>query len=212
MTYYTREGSCSIVGNLGKLGMLHEDILYKSMKQLQEKKEVKQVQEILERVCVEDISCLCQIFQMFANELNNDHVCMWMAQYLQRVHVCKTNLELSSYVRLVLEDVAKLHTDKWQSNQNIPTSNHYLLLKRQQNEQFNTSDGKPESLIAAAACSAADHSGAASLRSLDADKEALRITNDTYSKKLLWTPCRVRLLFIKLSGCSPVSSLNEFFI
>ncbi len=56
-----------MTGELGKLGMVHEGILHKCIKQLLEKKKTASVQDI-----VEDMECLCQIMMTVGRRLDTD--------------------------------------------------------------------------------------------------------------------------------------------
>ncbi len=56
-----------VPGELGKLGMVHEGILHKCIKQLLEKKKTATVADI-----VEDLECLCQIMMTVGRRLDTD--------------------------------------------------------------------------------------------------------------------------------------------
>ena len=109
MIYYMRKGSCSIVGELGKLDMLHEGIMHKCIKQLLEKKKEVSIKDM-----TEDLECLCQIMRTVGKRLDHDKARMWMDQYFERIRVYQTNMELSSRIRFMLQDVAEMRSHNWQ--------------------------------------------------------------------------------------------------
>ena len=57
----------TLVGELGKLEMLHEGILHKCIKQLLEKKKHVTITDM-----AEDLECLCQIMKTVGRRLDRD--------------------------------------------------------------------------------------------------------------------------------------------
>ena len=83
--------------------MLHEGILHKCIKQLLEKKKNVPLSDM-----AEDLECLCQIMRTVGRRLDSQKAKSWMDQYFVRVRAFINNLELSSRIRFMLQDVSDL--------------------------------------------------------------------------------------------------------
>ncbi|XP_063961051.1 eukaryotic translation initiation factor 4 gamma 2-like [Lytechinus pictus] len=101
-------GNIQFVGELGKLGMLHESILHRCIKQLLEKKSRESLREK-----AEDLECLCKIITTVGRRLDHDKARAWMDQYFDRMTRFSDNMELPSRIRFMLQDCLELRENDW---------------------------------------------------------------------------------------------------
>eukprot|EP00918_Siedleckia_nematoides_P107240 GHVU01233822.1.p1 GENE.GHVU01233822.1~~GHVU01233822.1.p1 ORF type:complete len:753 (+),score=145.13 GHVU01233822.1:752-3010(+) len=101
-------GNIKFIGELGKMGMLHEGILHRCIKQLLEKKRHVAINDM-----GEDLECLCKIMQTVGRRLDTDKARFLMNQYFERMRVFKLNPELCSRIRFMLQDCQELRNNKW---------------------------------------------------------------------------------------------------
>ncbi|XP_030845042.1 eukaryotic translation initiation factor 4 gamma 2-like isoform X1 [Strongylocentrotus purpuratus] len=101
-------GNIQFIGELGKLGMLHESILHRCIKQLLEKKSRESLGEK-----AEDLECLCKIISTVGGRLDHDKARTWMDQYFDRMTRFSENMELPSRIRFMLQDSLELRDNEW---------------------------------------------------------------------------------------------------
>ncbi|KAF0043182.1 hypothetical protein F2P81_004519 [Scophthalmus maximus] len=101
-------GNIKFIGELGKLGLIHESILHKCIKTLLEKR--KRVQ--LKDMC-EDLECLCQIMKTVGPKLDHDKAKSLMDQYYGRMRSLTNNKELPARIRFLLQNMVELRANNW---------------------------------------------------------------------------------------------------
>ncbi|RUS87631.1 hypothetical protein EGW08_004616, partial [Elysia chlorotica] len=101
-------GNIKFIGELGKLEMLHENILHRCIKQLLEKKKNSQLKDMSE-----DLECLCQIMRTIGPRIDTPKARAWMDQYFERINYFADNGDLPSRIRFMLQDVIELRNNNW---------------------------------------------------------------------------------------------------
>ncbi|KAJ0041732.1 hypothetical protein NL108_010573, partial [Boleophthalmus pectinirostris] len=101
-------GNIKFIGELGKLGLIHESILHRCIKTLLEKKRRVQLKDM-----GEDLECLCQIMKTVGPKLDHEKAKALMNQYFSRMQALANNKELPSRIRFLLQNIIELREDGW---------------------------------------------------------------------------------------------------
>eukprot|EP00794_Sanderia_malayensis_P018214 gene18214-20032_t len=103
-------GNIRFIGELGKMGILHEAILHKCIQQLLAKKKKTNVADM-----AEDIECLCQIMNTVGKRLDTPKARNIMDQYFERMRMLSDSPEFPSRIKFMLLDTLDLRKSMWQS-------------------------------------------------------------------------------------------------
>ncbi|XP_076068093.1 N-acetyltransferase 1 isoform X1 [Oratosquilla oratoria] len=101
-------GNIRFIGELGKLEIIQESILHRCIQQLLEKRRRRPVADL-----AEDLECLCQIMKTCGKVLDKPKAKNLMDQYFERKVQLKSNTELPSRIRFMLQDVIELRAASW---------------------------------------------------------------------------------------------------
>lgn len=102
-------GNIKFIGELYRLGVLHESIMHKCVKQLISKKKKGTMADL-----TEDLECLTQIMTTCGKRLDHPKAKCLMDQYFGRMEVLpKKQPDLPSRIRFMLQDVVKLRRNNW---------------------------------------------------------------------------------------------------
>ncbi|XP_065911089.1 eukaryotic translation initiation factor 4 gamma 2-like isoform X2 [Dysidea avara] len=101
-------GNIKFIGELFKLGMLHESIMHQCVKELLEKKKHQQIVDT-----TENIECLCNLLKTVGKKLDVEKAQGWMNQYFKRMTQISTNEELPPRYRFMLQDTIDLRSNQW---------------------------------------------------------------------------------------------------
>ena len=106
MTYYTREGSSSFVGEIGILSCQHERLLHKCNKNLKLRAfQSEEFVKVLESMIMEDLTCLLRILHTTNIYINNTRLNNWLEEFFKLVHVHSSSLELPLIINRILVDL-----------------------------------------------------------------------------------------------------------
>ncbi|CAB4002307.1 eukaryotic translation initiation factor 4 gamma 2-like, partial [Paramuricea clavata] len=136
-------GNIKFIGELGKLGMLHEAILHKCIKQLLVKKKRATVADISE-----DMECLCHLMKTVGSQLDVVKARPLFDQYFDRIQHILENTELPSRNRFMLQDILELRKNKWvprrtEQDNAAPRPIHEIRQEAWQVMFYHTFDLKP---------------------------------------------------------------------
>lgn len=101
-------GNIKFIGELGKLGLIHESILHRCIKTLLDKKRRIQLKDM-----GEDLECLCQIMKTVGPKLDHDKARALMDQYFSRMHSLANNKDLPARIRFLLQNTLELRAGGW---------------------------------------------------------------------------------------------------
>ncbi|TWW68036.1 Eukaryotic translation initiation factor 4 gamma 2 [Takifugu flavidus] len=101
-------GNIKFIGELGKLGLIHESILHKCIKTLLDKKKRVQLKDM-----GEDLECLCQIMKTVGPKLDHAKAKSLMDQYFGRMHSLTSSKELPARIRFLLQNTVELRANNW---------------------------------------------------------------------------------------------------
>ncbi|XP_065070730.1 eukaryotic translation initiation factor 4 gamma 2-like, partial [Rhopilema esculentum] len=131
-------GNIKFIGELGKLGMLHEAILHKCIQQLLAKKKKANFVDMSE-----DIECLCQIMTTVGKRLDVPKAENIMNQYFDRMKMLADSPELPSRIRFMLQDTLDLRNHAWISRRVKTSEAGPVPVSKLRWEAYATSPGQP---------------------------------------------------------------------
>lgn len=102
-------GNMRFICELGRQGLVQENILHVCIKQLVSKRKDETIGSKSE-----DLECLCQIMKTVGRLLDTDKARKLMDQYFERIVFYSTCRELPSRIRFMLKDVIDLRETRWQ--------------------------------------------------------------------------------------------------
>lgn len=129
-------GNIKFIGELGKMGILHEAILHKCIQQLLAKKKKSNVLDM-----AEDIECLCQIMNTVGKRLDVAKAENIVNQYFARMGMLARSSELPSRIKFMLEDTIELRRCKWFSRRTVASEAGPRLVSQMRWEAYTVQGG-----------------------------------------------------------------------
>ncbi|XP_064400666.1 eukaryotic translation initiation factor 4 gamma 2-like isoform X1 [Halichondria panicea] len=102
-------GNIRFVGELFKIGVLHEAIIHSCIKELLERRRGASIADI-----TENMECLCPFLSTVGGKLDTPRAKGWMDKYFERMHSLTFNPDLPRRIHFMLLDLRELRANKWQ--------------------------------------------------------------------------------------------------
>jgi translation initiation factor 4G len=99
-------GNVKFIGELFKLGMLHEAVVHQCIKQLLEKR------RSLPELC-DNIECVCNLLYTVGYLLDTDKAKSWMDKYFERMEVLSRTNDFPPRIRFMIMNTTELRRDQW---------------------------------------------------------------------------------------------------
>lgn len=101
-------GNIKFICELGKQGLVQENILHLCIRQLVSKKKEEKIENK-----AQDLECLCQIMKTVGRILDTEKAQKLTDQYFERITFYSVSPELPARIRFMLKDVLELRENKW---------------------------------------------------------------------------------------------------